>query len=537
MPPRTRNRLLVVLLLCAAGLLNKEKTATAQTEITFSRETTRVSSPLTRDGYIDYMLVINQHMSVGVTPENNANVLLWQAIGPHSEGADLGPDFFKLMKTEMLPNPGNYFITLRDFAQQRLKLETNSQAWNRVYNHNWKIASQVWSASDYPEIARWLKYNKKPLALVIEASQRSRYYSPMLSNPDRESELATTLVSAWIPGTQATLHLARSLAARAMLHLSNGRPEAAWRDLVACHRLGRLLTTGSTLVEMLVGYAIGDISSDAILTYIDHVKPNARQAALLARQLNQTLPVSQLADRIDLVERFTYLDIVQRIARGKDDKVNLQKTIAGNQRKSNAVVLKLLPAGAERRTMWNMVLKQGNARYDQYVKAIRIKDPIARLAAVEEFEQDREKHSAYLKSVSKTIAKIANAGSLSTGVGEVLGDMMEPSVMYGLSAMVKAELCDLQKQQHLQVAFALSAYHADTGNYPETLLDLTRRYLPEVPLDHFSGKELHYRRTEEGYLFYSVAVNRKDDQGQTSQDEPAGDDLAVRMPRRFAGRR
>jgi len=536
MSSKTRNRLLIVLLLCSAGLLAKEKAATPQTNITFSRETTGVSGPLNKDGYIDYMLVINQRISVGVTPENNANVLLWKAIGPLSEGTEVGPDFFKLMGTEMLPKTGDYFVTLEDFAQEKLKLETNSLAWNRVLNHEWTITSQVWSAAEYPEIAEWLKYNEKPLALVTEASHRPRYYSPMIPLPTRDGELSDTLISAWLPGAQATRYFARSLSARAMLHLGNGRPEAAWEDLMACHRLGRLMAAGPTLVEVLVGYAIGEISSDAILTYIDHVKPNARQAALLARQLDQVLPLPQVADRVDLCERFSYLDVVQHIACPKDNSANPLKTILGSPTTINEVILNVLKTGAEERNMWNVVLKQGNARYDQYVKALRIKDPIARLAAVQAFERDREKHSAYLNSTFKTLAKIANSGSFSQGVGEVLGDMMEPVMMAGLSGMVKSELRVLQRQEHLQVALALSAYHADQGNYPEKLLDLKPKYLQDVPLDRFSGKAILYRRSQQGYLFYSVAVNGKDDQGHTWQDEPAGDDLSVRMPRRLPGK-
>jgi hypothetical protein len=51
-----------------------------------------------------------------------------------------------------------------------------------------------------------------------------------------------------------------------------------------------------------------------------------------------------------------------------------------------------------------------------------------------------------------------------------------------------------------------------------------------VPNDLFSGKDLIYRRTPEGYLFYSVGANEKDDEGRWYDDDPKGDDPGVRMP-------
>ena len=87
--------------LSAHALADEPAAPKLRPKITLSKATTRVTGPLTTDGYIDYVRVINQRLSVGVTAENNANVLLWKAMGPHPEGSNLGPQLFKLMKTEM----------------------------------------------------------------------------------------------------------------------------------------------------------------------------------------------------------------------------------------------------------------------------------------------------------------------------------------------------------------------------------------------------------------------------------------------------
>src|SRR5215467_16284740 len=51
-------------------------------KITISKETTYLTEPLRPDGYPDYVAALNQRMSEGVTPDNNAAVLLMKAFGP-----------------------------------------------------------------------------------------------------------------------------------------------------------------------------------------------------------------------------------------------------------------------------------------------------------------------------------------------------------------------------------------------------------------------------------------------------------------------
>ena len=88
----------------------------------------------------------------------------------------------------------------------------------------------------------------------------------------------------------------------------------------------------------------------------------------------------------------------------------------------------------------------------------------------------------------------------------------------------------LQERRHGECAFALVAYRMERGAYPESLLDLVPDYLPEPPVDLFSGAAPRYVREKEGFLLYSVGVNGCDDGGTTYSDEPNGDDLRLRMP-------
>src|SRR6516225_7174616 len=59
------------------------------------KATTVVEGPLDKDGYVDYEAALNERLGKGITPEKNANVLLWKAMGPTPEGAKMPAEFFK----------------------------------------------------------------------------------------------------------------------------------------------------------------------------------------------------------------------------------------------------------------------------------------------------------------------------------------------------------------------------------------------------------------------------------------------------------
>jgi hypothetical protein len=111
-------------------------------------------------------------------------------------------------------------------------------------------------------------------------------------------------------------------------------------------------------------------------------------------------------------------------------------------------------------------------------------------------------------------------------IGNILIGLLTPAVRKVLSASDRCE----QLQNNLYVAFALAAYDRDHGRYPKELEALAPKYLDKIPKDLFSDKPLIYRPSEKGYLLYSVGINGQDEQGQSFDDQPAGDDLTVRMP-------
>src|SRR5262249_10045179 len=73
---------------------------------TVGKETTYITTPVDKDGYIDYVAALNERLKKGITPDTNAAVLLWKAMGPHPEGATMPAELFTWLGIDPPPEKG-----------------------------------------------------------------------------------------------------------------------------------------------------------------------------------------------------------------------------------------------------------------------------------------------------------------------------------------------------------------------------------------------------------------------------------------------
>src|SRR5690606_18071015 len=141
------------------------------------------------------------------------------------------------------------------------------------------------------------------------ATKRPHYYHPLVSARTEQKSLIGVL----LPVVLKCRELTAALTARAMLHLGEGRFGEAWQDLLACHRLGRLVARGGTLIEALVGIAIDHIASSAEVVFLADADLTPEQIRACLRDLRRLPPMPPTADKVDLADRFMYLDSAQLV--------------------------------------------------------------------------------------------------------------------------------------------------------------------------------------------------------------------------------
>jgi type II secretory pathway pseudopilin PulG len=308
------------------------------------------------------------------------------------------------------------------------------------------------------------------------------------------------------------------------LRVSEGHIDDAWQDLLACHRLGRLVARGATLIELLVGIAIDGVASSADLRFLQYAELKGEQLDECMRELRELPSMPPLADKMDFGERLSTLQLVVLFDRyGPEALENFDKDTPAKEPSPWA---KLFRADVD----CEPALRNINRWYDRIAKTLRVPDRTAR-------EKQVEQLVAELKTLKKTTQEsmpgafellFAKDSARIRGetIGNILIGLMLPAFNKVQSA---ADRCE-QVQNNLYLAFALAAYQRDQGRYPKELDALAPKYLKKIPNDLFSGNPLVYRPSENGYLLYSVGVNGQDEQGQTYDDDPQGDDLSVRMP-------
>ncbi len=504
----------VSLLICmfavfSGSITTADDVKTTKPKIMISKATTHITSPLTKDGLVDYAAALNEFHSRGVTPQNNAVVLFYKVFGTKPGRVAKLDEFYRLLGMPR-PKPGSGIdVDLGAYLRDTLKIKNSSKRFNRVLDDFGRAMNAPWKSGDLPEIAGWLKSNDNSLARLVEATKRPRYFLPIVFQDEKERE-----VFGWIgdlPGMSQMRSLARALNARAMLNLGEGRQEAAWRDLIACHRLGRLVGQSPLVIQRLTGIAVGGVARQADLVFLEHMQPSSKQVAGYLHDLDALAPLPELPELIDRSERYMFIDTTIIVA---NDSMEILAALEEPDDRIGRLLSGVTPDALD----WNVALRAGNQVYDRGVEALKKPTNTSRTTAL-------EKLGVELKPLSQNEAArhFAAEKSKPKAMGRLVGHFLAAVFLRSLSTIQLAQDHFTQKHANLRIAFALTGNKADNGGYPKSLDKLAPKYLKQVPEDLFSGKPLKYRRTKARYVLRSV--------GRTGKARDANRwGLGIRMP-------
>ncbi|MFW6146286.1 MAG: hypothetical protein ACOC7R_03025, partial [Planctomycetota bacterium] len=284
---------LLTLLLVVSPLLAADRTPPGL-NLTIGRDTTYVDGPVRADGTIDYAAALRARLSEGVTPDNNAATLLLQAFGKSFVEEDHVDDALRLTGLTAMPDEGGTFVSLEDYAQHADRTGERAVG-DPVSSQLTEAMEGPWAADDLPLIAGWLAANEKPLALLMEASKRSRFF--FLLKPSEDDCVVR------LPNLACVRDVLRALQCRAMLRLHDSDVEGAHADALALHRLGRLVAGGGTMIEYLVGVATDRSALHAHQQIVACGRLTADQARRHAEALRRLPPFSSAGKIADEVER------------------------------------------------------------------------------------------------------------------------------------------------------------------------------------------------------------------------------------------
>ena len=348
----------------------------ADPPFTISPETTYLTRPLRDDGYVDYAAATNEQMSHGVTVENNAAVLLLEACGPDLLDAKYQQEFFELLGMPVLPAEGAYLQAFDDYVKEQRPAgnEAAEQAdpTGKPDEPLVVATARPWNAEEFPLLARWLNDGQKPLELAMAASERPKFYSPALGGEE-------TLNATPLPATRCGRRVAQALVDRAMLSAERGDIDSAWSDLLASHRLARLVAQGLGVVNSLVATGIERMTCTA-----DHalaaVLIDPQRIGKLLDDLNALPPLPPFADQIDGFDRLAYLDAVRAVAQAGPQILTGERVLAQGAPEdwlANSYNLD-----------WDVALREGNDWYDRIAAMHRLPTWTERTKAAAELTRE-----------------------------------------------------------------------------------------------------------------------------------------------------
>ncbi len=505
-------------------------------------ETTVISEPLNADGTPNYVAALDAMMAEGITAENNSGPLLLRVCGFDYDipeellqrvgltQADLGDGKGMLISwqtwlTKNMAKPAEYEyeeLALTDTLPQEPYTDTD---WYTM-SLDAAIEMLLERGQKHPQLEAWVEANQPSLELLYEASLRERFYLPMLTV--RNQPLVVEMTEIFNAGN--LFDSLRLLQIRALLQLHNdGDLSAAWQDVMTMHRLARShANPGFGLISQLRAEHMSSSASDVAMHLTTRAEMTTKaqippqEGRRLLSQLMELKDVSARDPLINIFERYMMLDTIIVSHREK------RFVSVPNKGYSDSAELKLPPFNV------NYILRKVNALHDRVQAIQEIPEYQKRLQESQYLynEMEHNYHSRRAKARMGSFYRLGGALTMNL-LSDLLSTPMIAQFAICLEPVVESSMRARVKHDLSIVALALSIHKAEQGQYPEKLDELVPGILPELPLDGFADKPLTYRRTDEGYLLYSVGPNMTDDGGVTAESESLElpkDDMAVSVP-------
>lgn len=492
-------------------------------KVTVAKETTYITEPLRPDGYPDYFAALNQRMSAGVTPENNAAVLLVRAMGPPDQLKSSGTprdskraaafkshraEYYQLLGIDPLPDEGDYFVTsgdlLKRWEDERFDKEgtfTSQEERDRIGSEFGEAMSRPWKGDEFPKVLHWILINQKPLELIRQSMRRNKCFFPLIGHD-------ALLGAAHRPELDPLENIASFLRANAMRELVQGHLEEAWRDVMYCHRLARFLDAAVLDSFSLDAFWMEEhsIAADAAIAHFG--KPSPKLARQMQADFQALEPFGKILDKSELCSRFERLDSAVELARERPKGLGI------------AIADTLFGPAID----VDLVLKLNNEWFDREYAALRLTDKDARATALnavhEEIEKIKKEHS--LQDLQK---QWLPKDVVSRRIAAEMAGLYQNPGTYAWFERQQAMWRELG-----ETAMALAVYRADTGNYPQTLADIVPKYMARVPVDTFakSPKPIQYRREDDAYALWHSGIGKLDPDSGDAKDGPGQSDIVLR---------
>lgn len=442
--------------------------------IRVSRATTYITEPLGADGLPDYRRYLIEKMSEGVTPEKNGAVQFWRAVWPGS----LDPADQQLIADALgVRHP------LRQ-GERLTALESSSASEEDLK----RSVQQPWTEADSPTLAKWIDDQSTALDLIVEASRMPEWWSP---SPSVLADKNDAMVGWHLPLPGYARMACRGLICRSWLRLGRDDPEGAWKDCQAVYRIAGQLHKDWFLVSHVAGDAVVGDANHVAAAVLSHRHPPALSLAV-GEELRRVAALLATRGPSLQGERCMMLDSLLFLAGHRNAR---DGEYTGQSKLSDQIATVCT-------VDYNVSLVAINQEMDAAESALMEPTWKDRIAALSQLDQRIE--LAY-KSRTLNYPATLSLPIRSRTVSAIFNALMFPGLIWSSERLAYTETVSLLVGTAAQLVTVRGAADA----FPDALIPALRT----VPEDVLTGSPLVYRRTDDGFLLYSVGLNGVDDGG------------------------
>ena len=422
--------------------------------LVISEETTRITSPLTEHGFIDFFKALEERFT---PPElaTDANgyrdfVRLFGDVVHDRKPEE--SEFYRLQLYEKLGLDPDIppTLVLPDFP-----LPPTAERLDRP-----------WTLEEFPMFADWINEIDAPLDAIAEALRKPVFYSPLLVRPDQAQRVTPPeLLSILMHETNRIRIFSRSLiqhfSARAGYRIAQGDIDGAIDDATSIMRWSRYVARSGFLMQYIIGFALEEWARTIPIGANPEHPLTAQQIRRFLAELDALPPHRPLADVIEW-DRYATLSWVQLMAIAD---------IRGMPTVELSPSLQAVPYVLFSRFDWNVIFRRINEMYDAMLEP----PPRAKLASISD--------GTNKLSVSRVLFSYLIPGGKDA--------LMSDATTAMLASVAVAQLERLQQfgcSENMQrMALAILLYELEHGEMPGA--DWTgqiQQYLGDDPEQYFS---------------------------------------------------
>lgn len=373
------------------------------------------------------------------------------------------------VRVKHIPNDQNAAYRYFDAINAMPPWNSNDDLANALYeacNGNWPDGELR------DRLDAYLDQCGPALELTRQATRQDDYFLPLFrSDPQSDS-----IYSLLLPTLGDQRQLARILVVDAYRRADAGDFEGAMGNLLTVQRMGNQVGHGSTLIEGLVGIAVGTLASDKLADFAEHYDIDAD----LLRQT--VIEMDALSDGMPTFEQM--LSAEEAISDASvDDMFNDPLMYNGLTNGPTMVTFPFEQTG------------KGWARLMGALRRVYLPDRAVKRNTHTYYNKLRE---GIRRTKDGTPGTILEEEKLFDAIPkwDVINQMLIPSLAHTYETNLRYQ----SNFERAKLRIAVEAYKKQHGTLPPTLSALAPAYIPDVEADPMTGYDFEYapKQTESG---------------------------------------